>query len=37
MKMDEDTGEVLKDAEFTLYEYSTSQKGYKKNGSFVEI
>lgn len=30
MKTDEDTGEVLKDAEFTLYEYSTSRKGYKR-------
>ena len=36
MKTDEDTGEVLKDAEFTLYEYSTSQKGYKKNGVLLK-
>lgn len=36
MKTDEDTGEVLKDAEFTLYEYSTSRKGYKKNGVLLK-
>lgn len=31
-KTDENTGDVLKDAQFTLYEYSISQNGYKAEG-----
>ena len=31
-KTDENTGDVLKDAQFTLYEYSISQNGYKSEG-----
>ena len=35
-KIDAKTGEVLKGAEFTLYEYSAAQKAYKEKGTLLD-
>ncbi len=35
-KIDAKTGEVLKGAEFTLYEYSVAKKAYKEKGTLLD-
>ena len=35
-KIDAKTGEILKGAEFTLYEYSAAKKAYKEKGTLLD-
>lgn len=35
-KTDEETGDILEDAEFTLYEYSAARKAYKTTGTVLQ-
>lgn len=36
VKTDADSGDILENAEFTLYEYSTAQNGYRSEGTLLQ-